>query len=643
MASSLRVVRRPKGSAPRRRALTAASAPITDPQKQLKTTLTGAGRQNWQQEAWELSEEVGELSYYVSWRSNSCSRCVLIASDVDPETGLPTGSLEQDENGNVSAEAKRVLEYVRAIANGPLGQRALVKRAVECLTIVGEVYIAVLVRAINDPLTGQAQAVVKWYAVTADEITRKTGDQAEIELPDGTKHDYNKSLDSLIRIWVPRPRKAREATSPVKGVLEPLREIKRTSAKIKHAAKSRMMNNGVLLLPEEMSLPAAEQPIPEGLAEVPGLELPVVSGVPAADQLATQLYQASVASMEDEDAQTSFIPQLVTAKGEHIKDVKHITFASDVTEVEIKTRTDSIIRLATGLDVSPERLLGMSKGNHWSAWEIGDSDVQIHIKPVMDLFCMALYTDLLAGLLRKDGIDPTKYVLTFDASGLTADPDLTDEATQAKDRGALRNEAYLRAMGLPEDGGYDLSTIEGAQQFAREAVAANPELLATPVYQMLLGGELESIEWPAPVAPPAIGDGRSQPGEGQDDENDGEQEPDTEDEADEEAARLRGGAEFVLAERLLVSRALDLAGKRRFSTGDRALKERLRGIAPHNYHSVMGPVRQAEVPKLIQGYDVGLEDEVIASLGVDTDLLRSAVRREVTRRLTAQVIDAEAV
>lgn len=636
-ASSLRVVRRPKGSQPRR-ALTAASSPVTDPQKQLKTTLVGAGRNDWQREAWEMSEEVGELSYYISWRSNSCSRTTLIASDIDPETGLPTGGLEQDENGNVSAEAARVLEYVRAIADGPLGQAALIKRAIECLTIIGEVYIAVLVRAINDPLTGSAQAVVKWYAVTGDEITRKTGEQAEIELPDGTKHDFNKSLDSLVRVWVPRPRKAREATSPVRACLDPLREIVRTSKKIRHAAKSRMMNNGVLLLPEEMSLPAAQAPIPEDMADIPGLEMPVVSGVPAADQLSTQLYQASQASMDDEDAQTSFIPQLVTAKGEHIKDVKHITFASDVTEVEIKTRIDSITRLAMGLDVSPERLLGMSKGNHWSAWQIGDSDVQLHIKPPMDLFCNALYSDILAGLLRKDGIDPTKYLLTFDASGLTADPDLTDEATQAKDRGALRNEAYLRAMGLPEDGGYDLETIEGAQQFAREAVAAHPELLSEPVYQLLLGGELESIEWPQPPPPPAIGDGRAQPGEDQDD---GEQEPDTEDEADEDQARLRGGAEFVLAERLLVSRALDLAGKRRFSTGDRALKERLRGRAPHEYHRVMGPVRETDIPKLIQGYDVGLEDEVISSLGVDTDLLRSAVRREVIRRLTAQVIDAE--
>ncbi|QHB37314.1 portal protein [Mycobacterium phage BirdsNest] len=638
MASSLRVVRRPKGSAPRRRALTAASAPITDPQKQLKSTLVGAGRNNWQQEAWELSEEIGELGYYVSWRANSCSRAPLIASEIDPDTGLPTGGLPETDSGELTPEAKRVAEYVRAIADGALGQAALVKRAVECLTIVGEVYIAVLVRAINDPLTGEARAVVKWYAVTSDEITRKTGEQAEIELPDGTKHDYNKSLDSLIRIWVPRPRKAREATSPVRACLEPLREIKRTSAKIKHAAKSRMMNNGVLLLPEEMSLPAAEQPIPEGLADVPGLELPVVSGVPAADQLATQLYQASVASMEDEDAQTSFIPQLVTAKGEHIKDVKHITFASDVTEVEIKTRTDAIVRLAMGLDVSPERLLGMSKGNHWSAWEIADQDVQLHIKPVMDLFCQALYNDLLAGLLRKDGIDPTKYILWYDASNLTADPDLTDEAIQAHDRGAITSEALRRLLNVGEDAGYDLTTIEGCQVFAQDVVTKNPELIRT--FAPLLGPEIAELDFPEP---PAIGQGRAQPGEGQDDEGDGEEEPDTEDDADSSAsAATSARAEFLVAHRMGVARALDLAGKRRLKVNDRDQKARLRGLAPHDYHRVMGPVRAAEVPKLIEGWDAGLEADVMARLGVDTDELRAAVRREIVAQLTRPIIDVEA-
>lgn len=644
VAPRLREVRRPKGSPARRRSLTAASQPITDAQAQRKSPVGGGGRNNWQVEAWELFEEIGELSYYVSWRANSCSRTQLIASEVDPETGLPTGGLSQDENGNISAEAQRVMEYVRAVADGPLGQAALIKRSVECLTVPGEVWVAMLVRSETDKVTGQAVAQEKWYAITREEWRRKTGDDIEIDLPDGSKHNFNPAVDSLIRVWFPRPRKATEATSPVRACLESLREIKRTSEKIRNAAKSRVMNNGVLFLPAEMSLPAAQAPIPEGQAEIPGAPVPVVQGVPAADQLSTLLYQASVASMEDHDNQTAYIPLLATVPGEHLAKVQHIKFGNEITEVEIKTRADAIARLAMGLDVSPERLLGMSKGNHWSAWQIGDEDVQLHIKPVMDLWCQAVYNDILVPQLRKDGIDPGKYMLWYDASGLTADPDLTDEATQAKDRGTLRNEPYLRAMGLPEDGGYDLTTLEGAQEWAREAITANPELLTEPAFQMLLGGELEQIEWPAPVAPPAIGDGKAQPGEGQDD---GEQEPDTEDEAEDtaQAAALvpSSRAELILAERLLATRALDLAGKRRVHVRDTDLQARLRGRAPHEYHRVMGPVNEADIPKLIAGWDSGLEDEALNMLGVDTGQLREHVLQVIRTELTRPVIDAEVV
>lgn len=643
MASSVRVVRRPKGSAPRssRKSLTAASQLINDPQKQMKSTLLGGSRGDWQAEAWDHSEKCGELAYYVSWRSNSCSRTSLIISEIDPDTGRPTGGIETDEDGKiVNAEAARVAEYAKAIADGPLGQSSLIKRGVECLTIVGDLYIAVLMRNETDKATGQTRKVEKWYALTEQEIKRKGPDSAEIHLPDKTTHEFNKAVDSLVRVWVPRPRNAREATSPVRAVLEVLREIERTTKKIRHAAKSRVMNAGILLLPEEMSLPQSPGVIPEGLAEIPGAEVPTLTGVPAADALATMLYQASQASMEDEDAQTAYIPQLVTAKGEHIKDVKHITFNSDVTEVEIKIRIDAITRLAMGLDVSPERLLGMSKGNHWSAWQIGDEDVQLHIKPVMDLICQAIYAEILAPLLRREGIDASKYVLTYDATGLTADPDITDEALAAHAVGALRSAHLRRLLNLGEDGGYDFSTLEGCQEFAWDMVAKKPELLAS--YLPILTAknpDLEAIEFPQPQA---IESGDGEDPEDDDSGADKQEEPDTED-SSASAALMPDARADVIAQRLGVLRALEMAGKRRINVSDRNQKARLRGIAPHDYHRVMGPVAEHEIPRLIAGWDTVLTDEVIASMGVDTAELRASVLRTVRDELTRPVIDAEAV
>jgi hypothetical protein len=71
------------------------------------------------------------------------------------------------------------------------------------------------------------------------------------------------------------------------------------------------------------------------------------------------------------------------------------------------------------------------------------------------------------------------------------------------------------------------------------------------------------------------------------------------------------------------------------------LRARLAGVPAHEYHRRLPPVNEAEIPKLINGWDTALEDEVIARLGVDTEVLREAVRRQVRRELTRPVIDVE--
>lgn len=633
-ASNLRVVRRPKGS-PARRSLTAASQLIDDPAKQLKGTMIGAGRGDWQAECWDLYDQVGELRYYVGWRAGSCSRVRLIASEIDQDSGLPTGGMDPDASGNLSREQQRVAEIARSIAGGPLGQAQMVKRLAECLTVPGEVWLAILIRDDGE----------HWLPVTREEMKNKAGGGVEIEMPDGQKHVYNPQLDAIIRIWNGRARRAKEADSPVRACLDPLREIVRTSKKIKNASKSRLIGNGVLFLPQEMSLPAAQAPVPEGQAAIPGAPIPVVQGVPAADQLNNLLYNVAQAASDDEDSQAAFIPIMATVPGEHLQKVTHIRFGNEVTEVEIKTRNDAIARLAMGLDVNPERLLGLgTNSNHWSAWQIGDEDVQLHIKPVMETIVAAINDQAFRVVLEREGIDPSKYLLWYDASQLTVDPDLTDEATEAHDRGALTSEAYRKYLGLGDDSGYDFTSIEGYQVWAQDAVAKNPELITTLL--PLLDSAVQALDFPQPAA---IGDGRAQPGEEDDEENDSgadrQEEPDTEgDETDSSAAaaRIATPAEMILAERLLVNRALDLAGKRRVRTNDHEQRARLSGHPAHEWHRMLPPVSEADIPRLISGWDVGLEDDAIRMLGVDTEHLRSLVRAAIRRELTTPVVDVEA-
>lgn len=638
-ASKLRVVRRPKGSPSRRAplslpALTAASQPIDDVAKSFRTVIGTSGRADWQSEAWELMDLVGELRYYVSWRAGSCSRVRFVASEIDEETGMPTGSISDDSG----AEGQRVQEIVQSIAGGPLGQSQLSKRSAECLTVPGEHWIAIIDTGQVD---SDGQPDMTWLIITRDEIKARSDGGAQIEMPTGELHDFNPGIDSLFRVWFPRPRRAKEADSPVRATLDSLREIVRTTKKIKNASKSRLIGNGVMFLPQEMSLPSAHAPIAENQ---PGVPAPAVTGVPAADQLSNLLYNVAEAAAKDEDSQAAFIPIMATVPGEYLEKVQHISFGSDVTAVEIQTRNDAIARLAMGLDVSPERLLGLgTNSNHWSAWQIGDEDVQLHIKPVMETLCGAINDQVLKVVLEREGIDPSKYVLWYDASQLTADPDKTEEASEANERGALCNEAYLRYLGLGDEDGYDFTTLEGWQQWAAEAVARNPELITTLL--PLLDSSVQALDFPTPQAALPPGGSADDPEANQEDQPDAEDkssEPDTEgDNSNSDAAARLAPAELILAERLLVTRALTLAGKRRANTN--VLKARLAGVPAHEYHRRLPPVAEAQIPKLINGWDEGLEDEVIARLGVDTEQLREAVRRQVRRELTRPVIDAEVI
>lgn len=636
-APELRVVRRRKGaltasvSAPGR-ALVAASAPVEKPADVFKSVNLGRCL-DWQKEVWELTDLVGEFRFYVRWRANSCMRVKLVASELDAD-GNPTGGIAEDNR-----EGARVAERVRQIAGGPLGQAQLIKRATECLSVPGLHWIAIL----------QLPEGERWFVVTRDEMEPGVGrDTVKITLPNGKKHDFNPGAgDSLFKVWNPHPRKASEPDSPARAVLEPMREIVRTTRRICNADLSRLISAGVLLIPSEASLPSQQAPVsankPEGSPEPPPQG-------PVSEQLQQQLIKAALTAAEEgEKSLAALVPLVIAGPGEYLDKIKHIKFSDDVTKVAIETRNDAIARLAMGLDMAPEQLLGLgSSSNHWNAFLLKDEDVQVHVSPVMQTICQAIYDNALSNVLAAEGIDPARYTLWFDTSAITADPDLTDEAKDAHDRGAVTSANIRRLSGLPEDSGYDLTTLEGYQELARDKLAAADPAVAAQLmreWMPLLDPSIQRIEFPEPAAP-SLPAGRGDSGD--DDGGGPDEEPDTEDTADDDergrsvAASVREDVESPIIE-LLARRALELASKRRVRTGDGALQARLRGIPVHERHRVMGPVADAEVARLIKDWDRIFDDDFASRCGVDPERVRAAVKRRVMRELTAEVIDGQVV
>lgn len=633
--------------------LTAASAGVRS-QSDFRKPIDAIGRAtagNWQELAWDYVELVGELDYYVRWRSSSVSRCRLVASELD-DHGVPTGGVEETSEGTPTAEGKAVQTIVTGMASG---LRKILRRIAYILSVPGECWVAMLVRdpsreknpatGIPDRTGGDA-AGEQWFVFDRSEIN--VGRDLVLTLPDGVKHTFNPAVDLMFRIWDENPRSANLATSPVWSTRPALNEIVRATATIDNASKSRLIGNGILCVPQEVSLPQQQGPVPVPPGANPTTTAtPQVVGMHASAQdFQDLLYDVAVAAMKDPDSIAGVLPIIASMPGDQIRNMQWIRPASEVPATALTTRDKAITRLALGLDVSPERLLGIgTNSNHWSAWNIDQTDVKIHIAPLAEMICAALTTEVLRPKLTAEGIDPDKYVVWFDATDLTQDPDKKEAAKDAYDRGALSASALREHLGLEMDDGYDLSTTDGWLEMILDRVSQDPKdnfALFKPVLKELLKGKLADMFPDAPV-PPALaqGDGTQDPNSDPNQPPDAAQTPQSEPQAgaptqkpnapQQAPQRAQTAAAGVLV-RMCVSRALELANKRRRTRSNAHL---FRDVPIELAHTAMEPVPRTEITDLIKGWDTGLTDTDIYEIGADAGRFRHLVRAVSSTALEA--------
>ncbi|RJL19348.1 hypothetical protein D5H75_40505 [Bailinhaonella thermotolerans] len=154
----------------------------------------------------------------------------------------------------------------------------------------------------------------------------------------------------------------------------------------------------------------------------------------------------------------------------------------------------AVRKLAIGLDLPPELLLGLGDSNHWSAWQIEESGVNVHVTPLLTLLCEAITSQVYRHAIADLVSDPDEYAIFGDTSELTRRQG-RGEALELHDRGLLSDAALLREYG------YDLDDLpdreEGARILARRLAVAHPAL--APMLLPRLG-----IDVPAGTAPAEV-------------------------------------------------------------------------------------------------------------------------------------------
>ena len=431
MPLSLRSRRPQPAQPPKVNALVAAATLVR--RSQLTAALAGrtagaGGGAAWQDLAWAHYEHCGELRFACNWLGNSLSRARLYAA-TQPDPEADPVPLPDTHPAAVA---------LAALCGGRDGQAAMLQRLGTHLTIPGESFLV----GWDDPESGQQE----WATLCSEEIRQKTGDKVEITR---LGEDYELPENALIiRIWRPHPRRHWEADSPARGLEVILNELEKLTQHVVAQAESRLAGAGLLCLPLGTVFPPPPAP-----PQPPGIDPDPVPAT-AHDQLGAfieSLTEAMVKPIEDRDDANAIVPIIIQAEGDQLEHIRHISFATPLSAEAMQLREEAIKRLATGLDMPAEVLTGMGESNHWSAWQIDESGVRIHVEPVLGLICQALTIGYLRPVLGAEAdTGPHPPMIWYDAAELKQRPDRSGAAADLYDRGELSGEALRRESGFGE-------------------------------------------------------------------------------------------------------------------------------------------------------------------------------------------------
>jgi len=372
-----------------------------------------AGRtEGWQTDAWHYWETVGELRYVSTWLGNVMSRARLTAAHREGRMLVPVAK-------GPAADA------MDALYGGPQGQSEMLQQLGVHMTVAGEGYVV-----------NRAQGE-QWNTLATGKVSQLPGKKLRADF--GTEKGFVDltGQDLVIRIWTPHPRDPSRADSPVRANLTTLGQIVSYDAHIAAQIRSRLAGAGILFMSNEVSFP-----VPEGMD-------------PAASQaqiFMSLMGEAMMTPIGDPGDPSAIVPIVAMVPTESLGKNEHLKFWTELDAAVIEMRDAAIKRLALGLDVPPEVLLGMADANHWNAWLSEESAVKAHLEPRLAVIAYALSTAYLRPSLEGLVPDPDEYFVIADTSSIRLRPNRSNEAIELFNLGELSGTALRRETGFqPED------------------------------------------------------------------------------------------------------------------------------------------------------------------------------------------------
>ncbi len=440
-------------------AITAASKRIDNKKPSPYSTHRPSQASSWQMESWQIYDQVGELRFAANLYANGLSRIRLEPARA-AKNGQPPILLCNLKESELT-ETDRIVQQILAdfTEEQPLTEMQRLWGLNKF--VVGEAML------VGIPARGRRSRRklldYTWKLYSKEDVQHKQGDLIVI-----AGEEYHEDSVLLIRIWQPHPRRSYEADSPVRATLPILRELIGLTMHVSALIDSRLAGAGILLLPTSATVLGGTAP------EDDQEEDPTVAA----------LIESMITPIKDRDSAASVVPLILTAPDESVDAIRHITFASPLDAAAKDLRDEAIRRLALGLDMPPETLLGLGTSSHWNAWAVQEDTVKLHLIPGVSLLAAAVIKEFLHPVLLELGLSEDevyKYSFECVADDLVARPNHFDEALELFKVDAITMPALLAA------GGFDITDMPEQQEsfdravaVALKAVAINPSLFQDP-------------------------------------------------------------------------------------------------------------------------------------------------------------------
>lgn len=476
-------------------------------------------RMAWQSVAWNYRNSIGELGQALRMKGNILSKVAFTAAyqpEGEDEPVLLTGNPKEDkdEDGHPYVADHVARAAIDCIAALPWGRGySWTGRISTGFDVPGEVWLH------GHP---DEHGMETWDVRSTSEVLPSAGGGlAVIDVPGKGARELNPDTETLIRLWVPHPEWGELADSPLRTMLDVCEDVVLAGREIRAAAMSRIASNGILFIPEGMTL------VQNGEPKVR----------PDSNSFAADFAAAMIAPISQEGHASAVVPLVVYGDPEDGAAIRHIPLdrrPNDEVQGNLKTALD---RIADSIDLPREAMRGsIGQANHWSAWLIDAQTFENHLEPGCRLIVDAVTESYMKRRLLLSTADGG-YGLTaeevasvrcwYDASAITRNTNRSADADAALDRGGIGYKSYRAAKGFGEE---DAPTEEDLQQIQMIHSARLDPTVLNQLAAKLLGidatlpgvdkvpglppGQDQGLQ-PAQGQPPVITNAPTAPGQGQ--------------------------------------------------------------------------------------------------------------------------------